>query len=437
MPMVSLPGGPGPLDPPDRGGADDQVTDIATLGSSPRAGAHAERSASVYLEERAAQGEDDAVGESALLGSVVVSTEILRERSGVADFRQAARSANTLLAYRRDWDRFTRWCARHGVSALPAEPGVVASYLADAANTAHPVGHSAPWRYSPATLARWLATINKAHDLSGFLAPGRDPEVADTLAGMRRVRATPPRRKTPLLLADLERMVTGIDVKTWPGAPGGLRNRCLLLLGWIGAFRRDELVRLEVRDVTLHADDGLHVAVRQSKTDAEAAGRTYALPYGRQPALCAPCAYLRWRNVVDAWDGTDGGPGGRAAVMRYTRNHHPDRHLCRTGQPAHPTGGHGSTRVFRAVRANGAIGGPMNGEAVNQVVKRAAAAAGFDPERIGGHSLRAGFVTQAFRSGATAHAIMRQTGHRDPKTLEIYARETAPLVGNAVTQLGL
>ena len=31
-------------------------------------------------------------------------------------------------------------------------------------------------------------------------------------------------------------------------------------------------------------------------------------------------------------------------------------------------------------------------------------------QRLGGHSLRAGFVTEAFRRGADAHAIMRQTG---------------------------
>ncbi len=55
----------------------------------------------------------------------------------------------------------------------------------------------------------------------------------------------------------------------------------------------------------------------------------------------------------------------------------------------------------------------------------------------GGHSLRAGFVTEAFRAGADAHAIMRQTGHRSPVMLEVYAREHAPLVGNAVTRLGL
>jgi len=56
---------------------------------------------------------------------------------------------------------------------------------------------------------------------------------------------------------------------------------------------------------------------------------------------------------------------------------------------------------------------------------------------LGGHSLRSGFVTEAFRAGADAHSIMRQTGHRSPVMLEVYAREHAPLTGNAVTRLGL
>ncbi len=46
--------------------------------------------------------------------------------------------------------------------------------------------------------------------------------------------------------------------------------------------------------------------------------------------------------------------------------------------------------------------------------------------KLGGHSLRSGFVTEAFRQGADAHAIMRQTGHRNPAILETYAREHAP-----------
>lgn len=362
---------------------------------------------------------------------------LMGERAGVAAFRQASRSANTLAAYRSDFSRFSAWCTQHGVTALPAEAGVVAAYLAEAANSTATTGRSAPWRYSPATLARWVATINKAHDLGGHLAPGRHAEVRDVLAGVRRSRATPPERKTPLLLADLERAVAGIEVPGWPATPGALRNRCLLVMGWVGAFRRSELAGLTVGDVTLHPDDGLHVLVRQSKTDQQAQGRTYALPYARQTVLCAPCAWLRWRKVIDAADGTDGGPGGRAGVMRACRALSLDVHVCRTSQPAARPVEESPVPLFRSVKANGAIGGPIDGHAITAVVKAAAAAVGFEPARIGGHSLRAGFVTQAFRSGADAHSIMRQTGHRDPKTLEIYARESAPLVGNAVTQVGL
>ena len=69
--------------------------------------------------------------------------------------------------------------------------------------------------------------------------------------------------------------------------------------------------------------------------------------------------------------------------------------------------------------------------------RREAAAAGMDPSRLSGHSLRAGFVTQAVRGGADAGAIMRQTGHRSAAMVELYQRENATLIGNAVTTLGL
>ncbi len=80
----------------------------------------------------------------------------------------------------------------------------------------------------------------------------------------------------------------------------------------------------------------------------------------------------------------------------------------------------------------------MTGQPINEMIHRRAATAGFTAaqvDRLGGHSLRAGFVTEAFRAGADA--IMRQTGHRSPVMLEVYAREHAPLVGNAVIRLGL
>ena len=112
-------------------------------------------------------------------------------------------------------------------------------------------------------------------------------------------------------------------------------------------------------------------------------------------------------------------------------------HVCRGARPRTIS----ASPLLRSIRKNGNLSDTaLSGAAVNQMIRRRAQLAGYDPElvaQLGGHSLRAGFVTQAFRNGASAHAIMRQTGHTTPAMLEVYAREQAPLVGNAVTNLGL
>lgn len=72
--------------------------------------------------------------------------------------------------------------------------------------------------------------------------------------------------------------------------------------------------------------------------------------------------------------------------------------------------------AFRAIRKHGNLSAQaMSGATVHAIVRRRAAQAGFEPElvdNLGGHSLRAGFVTQAFRNQRDAHSIMKQTGHR-------------------------
>jgi len=222
------------------------------------------------------------------------------------------------------------------------------------------------------------------------------------------------------------------------------------LMGFAGAHRRGELVGLTLADVTLHSTDGVHVRLRTSKTDQEAHGTVKALPYGRDPVTCPPCAHVRWRQVLHAWDTTDP-DGRRRAVMTVLRRQTATagsggddgeiepQHCCRGARFAEPADP--DRALFPSVHATGAIGSkPMTGHAINEMIRRRAAAAGFTAAqvaRLGGHSLRAGFVTEAFRAGADAHAIMRQTGHRSPAMLEVYAREHAPLVGNAVTRLGL
>ena len=130
--------------------------------------------------------------------------------------------------------------------------------------------------------------------------------------------------------------------------------------------------------------------------------------------------------------------GGRAAVIRLLRNADPfEKHVCSGARPRTQA----SAPLLRAIRRNGNLSTtPLSGAAVHAAIRRCAERAGYNPElvaRLGGHSLRTGFVTQAFRNSASAHAIMRQTGHTTPGMLEVYAREHAPLIGNAVTNLGL
>jgi integrase len=330
---------------------------------------------------------------------------------------------------------------------------VVAHYLTEAAAEQTGVGK---WRYTPATLSRWVSSINQFHTAAGLDAPGRAEVVRRALSGVRRIRSIPPVRRAPLLLADIRTLMTpiGESAGDWPAGVAARRDMALLLMGFAGAHRRSELVGLTLGDVTLHSADGLHVRLRSSNTDQEAHGSVKALPYGRDPVTCPPCAFVRWRELLHAWDTATAGAGRRAVMPVLRRQAANDtvggggggeedeeggQHCCRTTrlpEPADP-----GRALFPTVHKTGAIGeAAMTGHAVNEMIRRRAEQAGFtsaQAQLLGGHSLRAGFVTEAFRAGADAHSIMRQTGHRSPVMLEVYAREHAPLMGNAVTRLGL
>ncbi len=80
--------------------------------------------------------------------------------------------------------------------------------------------------------------------MAGLAGPGAHPEVRAVLSGIRRARSTPPERRVPLLLDDLGRVVAGVPVAGWPPVVAGWRDRALLVMGWVGAFRRSERVGL-------------------------------------------------------------------------------------------------------------------------------------------------------------------------------------------------
>jgi site-specific recombinase XerD len=282
-----------------------------------------------------------------------------------AGWAREEKAAATRRAYRSDFRIFEAWCRRRGVSALPASPEAVAAFLA----------HDVETGSRPSTLGRRVAAIRYAHKLAGHPVPTDDERVKATMRGIRRSLGTAPRKKTP---ATAERIIAmalaaGEDLK-------GLRDRALLLIGFAGAFRRSELVALNVEDLE-ESELGYKVTIRHSKTDQEGVGQTIAIVRG---SVACPVAALK------AWLGAAGITAGS---------------------------------IFRSVRKGGGVGGRLPSQTVADIVKAHAERVGLDPALFAGHSMRSGFLTSAAKRGASIFKMMDQSRHRSVETLRSYVRD--------------
>jgi integrase len=282
-------------------------------------------------------------------------------------------SDNTRRAYQSDLAHFEAWGGQ-----LPADPTVVASYVAVHAET-----------LSVATLVRRLATISKAHEARGMPNPCRSEIVRATLRGVKRTRGIAQREAKPLLKEDLFRVLDAIG-----DGVKGARDRALLLIGFAGGFRRSELVGLDCADIE-RVRQGMIISLRRSKTDQEGAGRKIGIPYGRT-RHCPVIALDHWLSVSSI----EHGP------------------------------------IFRPVERHGRVARErLSGEAVSLIVRERVAAAGIDACGFSGHSLRAGFATSAAQAGVSTLKIRAQTGHASDAMLARYVRDGELFVGNAAGAL--
>ena len=297
-----------------------------------------------------------------------------------------SRAESTLTTYRRRWLAFVQWCEPHGLSPLPAAPTTVAGWVADCGK-------------SISTIRVTLSAIVAAHRIAQYDDPTKHEVVRAVLRGLRREQGTAQKQVAPILTEPLRKMI-----EATPDTPLGHRDRAMLLIGFAGAFRRSEVAALRLDHLDWRPE-GLVVTLHRSKTDQDGEGRRVGIPYGSDPATCPVRVLRSWL----AWMGEQARQ--RAPVAPET--------------------------LFPAVTPTGCLGAPLSGHAVAQVVKRAAARAGLDPATVSGHSLRAGFATQAAMSGASERSIARQTGHRNLQTLRKYIREGTLFRENAATKLGL
>lgn len=306
---------------------------------------------------------------------VVVSSAVQPTDDDIALVRSyltAALSKNTLRSYRNDLKQFFAWGG-----TIPASPEMVATYLARHAE-----------KQTPATLSRRLVAISWAHGVKDLPSPTRSQLVKATIQGIRRKKGRPSKQATPLLKADVLRLVKGLQ------GLRGKRDKAMLLVGFAAAFRRSELVSLDVSDLEFVAE-GIVIRLRRSKTDQEGKGREIAIPYiGRRYCPC---------RALQAWLRDSGIEEGA---------------------------------IFRRVdKAEQVLPARLSAQSVGGVIKRLAEEAGLDPALYSGHSLRAGFATSAAKAGAPAASIRAQTGHKSDAMLQRYIRYSELFSENANQQI--
>jgi site-specific recombinase XerD len=311
----------------------------------------------------------------AIIEQAPLPAELTATLELAADFAKASKAKATQGAYGSDWRIFEAWCQARGLNALPASAESLCAFLADEAT----LGRRA------STLGRRLAAIRYFHRAAGYDTPTSDEKVKAVLSGIRRtIGAAPVRKKaaTADIVIAMSPMATSLRA---------LRNRAIILLGFAGAFRRSELVALNVEDIE-DTPEGMLVTLRRSKTDQEGLGRRVAIPRGE---IACPVAALRaWLDAAGISEG---------AIFRRIFNKCSQRMADRRLAPRN----------------------------VAAIVKQGAARLGFDPSAFGGHSLRAGFVTSAVKRGANLIKITDVTGHRSLEMLKTYSRDAEAFVGHA------
>jgi integrase len=295
--------------------------------------------------------------------------------------------ANTKRAYELDLGCFASWCARHGVRSLPAEPRVIRAYLQELAETGRapedtPNGKpKGPLSYS--SLRRALAAICRGHQRAGHTSPWRDPVISETLDTLARLKGTAPKKQKRDLGAHGEALLFRVcDLIT--DDLRGVRDRAMILVGWAGGGRRrSEIAAARVEHFT-PVEGGIEWRIPRSKADQTGKGLVVALTPAGDERYCAVRSLRRWLALSKI----EKGP------------------------------------VFRGVDTNtGALmGGALAPEGVARRIQHYVKKLGLDPADFGGHSLRSGFVTTAYKLGRKVPDIMESTGHRATNEVLGYVR---------------
>ena len=299
---------------------------------------------------------------------------------------QSSKSNNTIRAYKSDFNDFEIFCAQNGFKSLPSDPKIVSLYLT----------HLSTKDAKISTLKRRLVSIGVIHKLKGHYLDTKHPAIIENILGIKRRKGSIQKAKKPILISSLKLIIDSIDQQNNQEIKK-FRDRSIILIGFSGGFRRNEIVSLDYDDLDF-VPEGLKINIKRSKTDQFGEGFTKALPYFDSSQYCPVVSLKNWLDMSKITSGP----------------------------------------VFRRfVKGSKLSENRLTDQTVAILIKEYLNLAGIDNKNYSGHSLRSGFATSAAESGVEERNIMAMTGHKSTEMVRRYIKEANLFKNNALNKIKL
>jgi site-specific recombinase XerD len=297
---------------------------------------------------------------------------------------QSSKAINTVRAYKSDFNDFGLFCAQNGFKSLPSEPKIVSLYLT----------YLSTKDAKMSTLKRRLVSIGVIHKLKGHYLDTKHPSIIENIMGIKRRKGSIQKGKKPILISSLKIIIDVIDQQNREKIKK-LRDRSIILIGFSGGFRRNEIVSLDYDDLDF-VPEGLKINIKRSKTDQFGEGSKKALPYFDNSQYCPVVSLKNWIDITKVNSG--------ALFRRFSK---------------------GSKLTDKR----------LTDQTVALLIKEYLQLAGIDSKDYSGHSLRSGFATSAAESGVEERSIMAMTGHKSTEMVRRYIKEANLFKNNALNKI--
>src|SRR6056300_266035 len=198
---------------------------------------------------------------------------------------QNSKANNTVRAYKSDFNDFSLFCAQDGFKSLPSEPKIVSLYLT----------YLSTKDVKMSTLKRRLVSIGVIHKLKGYYLDTKHPLIIENIMGIKRRKGSIQTGKKPLLINNLKIIINVIDQQKNEEIKRQ-RDRSIILIGFSGGFRRNEIVSLDYEDLDF-VQEGLKISLKRSKTDQYGEGSVKGLPYFDNSQYCPVVSIRKWIEI--------------------------------------------------------------------------------------------------------------------------------------------